>query len=76
MSNNQERMDELTDKRLKVNEISSSFCAAKWLQTTLYLNNGFNHSCHHPSPHKIPLEELEQNIHALHNSNFKKEQKS
>jgi len=76
MSNNQERMDELTDKRLKVNEISSSFCAAKWLQQTLYLNNGFNHSCHHPSPHKIPLEELEQNIHALHNSNFKKEQRA
>ena len=57
-----------------LNAVSPSFCLAKWYQLTLYLQNGFNHSCHHPSPHKIPLDELEQNYKALHNTNYKKEQ--
>lgn len=57
-----------------LNAVSPSFCLAKWYQLTLYLQNGFNHSCHHPSPHKIPLDELEQNHKALHNTKFKKEQ--
>ncbi|NBP58583.1 radical SAM protein, partial [bacterium] len=51
-------------------------CTAKWLQTTLYLQNGYNHSCHHPSPHKIPVEEVEKNPSALHNSQFKKQQRA
>lgn len=57
-----------------LNAVSPSFCLAKWYQLTLYLQNGFNHSCHHPSPHKIPLDELEQNHKALHNTQFKKQQ--
>lgn len=56
-----------------INGISPSFCLAKWLQTTLYLQNGYNHSCHHPTPHKIPLEEIKDNPKALHNTKFKKE---
>jgi uncharacterized Fe-S cluster-containing radical SAM superfamily protein len=31
-----------------------------------------SHSCHHPSPHKIPMVELETNPTALHNTNYKK----
>ena len=57
-----------------LDSVSPSFCLAKWHQLTLYLQNGFNHSCHHPSPHKIPLEELKENYKALHNTKFKKEQ--
>lgn len=57
-----------------LNEVSPSFCIAKWHQLTLYLQNGFNHSCHHPSPHKISIEELKGNFKALHNTKFKKEQ--
>jgi organic radical activating enzyme len=57
-----------------LNGVSPSFCLAKWYQLTLYLQNGFNHSCHHPSPHKIPLDELENNYKSLHNTSFKKEQ--
>jgi len=57
-----------------INQISPSFCAAKWVQTTLYLQTGFNHSCHHPVPHKIPLEEIKENYKALHNTQFKKDQ--
>jgi len=69
---NEERIDILKQKREKLNSISPSFCAAKWLQTTLYLQNGYNHSCHHPSPHKIPLKEIAENPAALHNSKHKK----
>lgn len=72
---NEQKILILKDKRDKINSISPSFCSAKWLQTTLYLQNGYNHSCHHPSPHKIPLEEIKNNPAALHNSNYKKIQR-
>ena len=72
---NEERIRILDEKREKINKVSCSFCTAKWLQTTLLLQNGYNHSCHHPAPHKIPLEEIEADPAALHNSKFKKEQR-
>ena len=72
---NEDRIKLLEEKRDKINSISCSFCTAKWLQTTLYLQTGYNHSCHHPSPHKIPLEEIKKNPAALHNSLYKKEQR-
>ena len=72
---NEEQIKILEEKREKINNVSCSFCTAKWLQTTLYLQNGYNHSCHHPAPHKIPLEEIEADPAALHNSQFKKEQR-
>jgi pyruvate-formate lyase-activating enzyme len=72
---NEQRIFILKDKRQKINSVSPSFCTAKWLQTTLYLQNGYNHSCHHPSPHKIPLEEIKADPAALHNSQFKKQQR-
>lgn len=72
---NEKRIEELKQKVIKINSVSNSFCSAKWLQTTLYLQNGYNHSCHHPSPHKISLTELRDNPAALHNSRFKKEQR-
>jgi len=72
---NEEEIQKLKAKRDIINKISPSFCSAKWLQTTLYLQNGYNHSCHHPAPHKIPLEEVLQDPAALHNSRFKKEQR-
>ncbi|MEX0798194.1 MAG: twitch domain-containing radical SAM protein [Bacteriovoracaceae bacterium] len=58
-----------------LNTISPSFCSAKWLQLTLNLQNGTNHSCHHPAPHKIPLEEIKNDPKALHNTKFKKRQR-
>lgn len=61
--------------RQRLDNISCSFCAAKWTQVTIHLQNGFTHSCHHPVPHKIPLEELEKNPHALHNTPYKIEQR-
>ena len=47
-------------------------CMAKWTQSHIYLGQGLTHSCHHPSPHKIPLEEIENNPAALHNTLYKK----
>ena len=72
---NEQRIQILRDKRDIINTVSPSFCTAKWLQTTLYLQNGYNHSCHHPSPHKIPVEEVLNNPAALHNSSYKKSQR-
>jgi organic radical activating enzyme len=53
-------------------EVSPSFCLAKWKQVTIHLQNGQTHSCHHPGTHKIPLDELKDNPSALHNTHFKK----
>ena len=72
--NNKSQIDELRKERELLNEISPSFCLAKWLQHTLYLQNGMNHSCHHPPTHKIPLEEVQSNYKALHNTAHKKQQ--
>jgi pyruvate-formate lyase-activating enzyme len=72
---NEKRIKILEEKREKINNVSCSFCTAKWLQTTLLLQNGYNHSCHHPAPHKIPLEEIEKDPAALHNSQYKKQQR-
>jgi organic radical activating enzyme len=73
---NEQRIQILKDKRELINNVSPCFCTAKWLQTTLYLQNGYNHSCHHPSPHKIPLEEIAEDPSALHNSKYKKQQRA
>jgi len=59
--------------RNKLNTVGCGFCLAKWTQVTMHLHNGTTHSCHHPKPHKIPLEEVLTNPTALHNTKFKKE---
>jgi len=59
--------------RNKLNTVGCGFCLAKWTQVTMHLHNGTTHSCHHPKPHKIPLEEVLTNPTALHNTNFKKQ---
>ena len=56
-----------------VNEVSPTFCLAKWHHTSIYLHTGQTHSCYHPQPHKIPLQELKDNPSALHNTNEKKQ---
>ena len=60
--------------KTELDEVSKSFCLAKWSQLTLYLQNGYNHSCHYPSPHKISLREVKRNPKALHNTRYKKQQ--
>ena len=59
--------------RDKLNSVGPGMCLAKWGQVTLELQTGNNHSCHHPPPHKISVEEIKRNPSALHNTKFKKE---
>jgi len=61
--------------RDKLNKISPSFCLAKWYQSTLHLQYGHTHSCHHPRTHQVPLQELKSNPSALHNTEYKKSQR-
>ena len=58
-----------------MNEISPTFCLAKWHHTTIYLQTGETHSCYHPPPHKISLEEIIIDPSALHNTNQKKHER-
>jgi len=62
--------------KIKVdNEVSSTFCLAKWHHVTMYLQTGETHSCYHPAPHKIPLIEVFDNPSALHNTEHKKQER-
>jgi len=58
-----------------MNAVSPTFCLAKWHHVTMYLQSGETHSCYHPAPHKIPLGELADNPSALHNTQFKKDER-
>ncbi len=73
--NNLKNVLEMKFRSKEINKVSKSFCTAKWLQSTVYLHTGFTHSCHHPDSHKIPLQEIEQDPSALHNTSFKKLQR-
>ena len=66
---NTRRMKTLLDKT------GCGFCLAKWTQVTMHLGTGLTHSCHHPIPHKIDLNELKNNPSALHNTSYKKKQR-
>jgi organic radical activating enzyme len=55
--------------------LSPTFCLAKWHHVTIYLQTGETHSCYHPAPHKIPIEELKNNPSALHNTSHKKQER-
>lgn len=59
----------------KLDSVSKTFCVAKWKQVTMHLHNGQTHSCHHPSTHKVPIEEIALNPTALHNTHYKKLQR-
>ena len=69
------RIIPLTEVKDEINQISPSFCAAKWKQVTMHLHNGHTHSCHHPTTHKVPIEEIALNPTALHNTKYKKQQR-
>ena len=51
---------------------SPTFCLAKWHHTTIYMHRGQTHSCYHPKPHDITLNELFNNPSALPNTTIKK----
>ena len=63
------------DTKKKLDEVGCGMCLAKWTQVTLQLQNGHNHSCHHPRTHKINLNEIKRNPSALHNTGYKKKRR-
>jgi organic radical activating enzyme len=66
------RVDAVKDR---LNKVGKGFCTQKWLHETLYLHTGDNHSCYHPRPQHIPLQEIQENPAALHNTKWKKQQR-
>lgn len=59
-------------KRRLLDQLSPTFCGAKWFNATIWLGNGMTASCHHPPPHEIDLEAIQKNPSALHNTEYKK----
>lgn len=68
-------MRSLSDTKKLIDKISPTFCAAKWYNATIWLSNGRTASCHHPVAHHIPVESIKVNSSALHNTDYKKEQR-
>lgn len=66
---NSQNIDAIKDL---LNSTGPGFCLAKFNQVTLHLGTGLTHACHHPSPHHIPLDELNQNPNALFNTSHLK----
>jgi organic radical activating enzyme len=65
----------IKEVRDRLNKVGPGFCAMKWLHQTLYLHTGDNHSCYHPRPHHISLEEIAIDPSSLHNTEWKKQQR-
>jgi len=68
-------LDRIKQVMPEIDKVSPTFCLAKWHHVTIYLQTGETHSCYHPAPHKIPLEELKDNPSALHNTIEKKKER-
>lgn len=66
MSDRIERINEID--AMMTEDISPTFCLAKWHHTTIYLHRGQTHSCYHPKPHDIPVQELKYDPSVLHNT--------
>ena len=59
----------------QLNQVSPSFCLAKWYNVSIHIPTGRTHSCYHPPAHTIPIEEVRIDVSALHNTKHKKEQR-
>lgn len=60
----------------RLDSVGAGFCLAKWDQVTMHLHTGMTHSCHHPAPHKVDLDDLENNPTAIHNSRQKLQERA
>ena len=66
---------DLEYKRRVIDIKSESFCGAKWYNATIWLGSGQTTSCHHPLPHQIDINAVEDNPKLIHNTPEKKEQR-
>jgi len=67
--------DSTKDMGEALDKVSPSFCLAKWFNVSIHIPTGRTHSCYHPPVHRIPMEELEADASALHNTKHKKKQR-
>ncbi len=68
--------NELIPEMMKnLDSISPTVCLAKWFHCTLHIGTGKTQSCYLPKTHKIPIDEVKKDVSALHNTQFKKEQR-
>jgi organic radical activating enzyme len=65
-------MNDLEFKQQVLDPVSSSFCAAKWYNATIWLGSGQTTSCHHPPAHLVSREQVQLNSRLLHNTDQKK----
>ena len=56
-------------------KLGPALCLAKWQQVSLHLPTGLNNSCYHPPLHEIDVHPLKFHPSALHNTQYKKEQR-
>ena len=63
-----------TDKEIfeMINNISPTFCGAKWYNATIWLGSGMSTSCHHPPAHYVPVQDILNNPKGIHNTVEKK----
>ena len=66
-------MNDLEFRQTVLDPLSSSFCAAKWYNATIWLGSGQTTSCHHPPAHSIDRAALATTPAALHNTAQKKD---
>ena len=59
-------------KKRMIDPVSNSFCAAKWLNATIWLGSGSTTSCHHPPAHAIDEKEISKDPTVIHNTAHKK----
>ena len=65
-------MNDLDFKHQVLDSLSSSFCAAKWYNATIWLGSGQTTSCHHPPAHLVDADRVRTNPRLLHNTDQKK----
>jgi organic radical activating enzyme len=66
-------MNDLNFKHTVLDNLSASFCAAKWYNATIWLGSGQTTSCHHPPAHRVDPDRVRANPGLLHNTDQKKE---
>jgi organic radical activating enzyme len=67
---------DLAFKKTVLDSISSSFCAAKWYNATIWLGSGMTTSCHHPPAHLVDADKVRANPRLLHNTDQKKQDRA
>jgi organic radical activating enzyme len=66
-------MNDLEFRQQVLDNISDSFCAAKWYNATIWLGSGMTTSCHHPPAHLVDADRVRANPRLLHNTDQKKD---